>query len=163
MDVKQPLKSAGDVMKSAMTHSDGGSVELSRRHSTTSGYKRDVTPLVAGSSCYGDDVDAGAEIQMTAAVSGVIPDDTFTVTQAVNSLGFGKFQILLSFVIGMCWMSDSMEIMILSILSPALHCEWHISQYHQVPITHQQNHHLPWEFKKILTTYTYLLYYNSVF
>ena len=63
---------------------------------------------------------------------GVVPDDTFTVTQAVNNLGFGKFQILLSFVIGLCWMSDSMEIMILSILSPALHCEWHISQYHQV-------------------------------
>ena len=42
----------------------------------------------------------GAEIQMTAAVSGVVPDDTFTVSQAVNALGFGKFQILLSFVTG---------------------------------------------------------------
>ena len=37
---------------------------------------------------------------MTAAVSGVVPDDTFTVAQAVNALGFGKFQILLSFVTG---------------------------------------------------------------
>ena len=37
---------------------------------------------------------------MTAAVSGVVPDDTFTVSQAVNALGFGKFQILLSFVTG---------------------------------------------------------------
>ena len=73
----------------------------------------------------------GSDFQMTAAIANVVPDDTFTVTQAVNSLGFGKFQILLSLVVGLCWMSDSMEIMILSILSPALHCEWHISQYHQ--------------------------------
>jgi hypothetical protein len=32
----------------------------------------------------------GSEIELTA----VVPDDTFTVTQAVNALGFGKFQIL---------------------------------------------------------------------
>ena len=35
-----------------------------------------------------------------------------------------KFEFQLSFIIGLSWMSDSMEIMILSILSPALHCEW---------------------------------------
>ena len=48
----------------------------------------------------------------------MVPDDSFTVTQAVNALGFGKFQIILSFVTGLCWMADSMEVMILSILSP---------------------------------------------
>ena len=85
---------------------------------------------IADISCY-DEVVGGSDFQMTAAIASVVPDDTFTVTQAVNSLGFGKFQILLSLVVGLCWMSDSMEIMILSILSPALHCEWHISQYHQ--------------------------------
>ena len=36
----------------------------------------------------------GAEIQLTAAASGVVPDDTFTVTQAVNNIGFGRFQII---------------------------------------------------------------------
>ncbi len=41
-------------------------------------------------------------------------------------------QIILSFVTGLCWMADSMEIMILSILSPALHCQWGVSQYNQV-------------------------------
>ena len=60
----------------------------------------------------------GAEIQISAAASGVVPDDSFTVSQAVNALGFGKFQIILSFVTGLCWMADSMEVMILSILSP---------------------------------------------
>jgi len=77
----------------------------------------------------------GAEIQLTAAASGVVPDDTFTVTQAVNSIGFGRFQIVLSFVVGLCWMADSMEMMILSILPLALHCEWGINQYRQAFLT----------------------------
>ena len=64
----------------------------------------------------------------------MVPDDTFTVTQAINNIGFGRFhillilffsllvlliliiifitiffgrfQILLSFVVGLCWMAD---------------------------------------------------------
>jgi len=77
----------------------------------------------------------GAEIQLTAAASGVVPDDTFTVTQAINNIGFGRFQIVLSFVVGLCWMADSMEMMILSILPLALHCEWGINQYRQAFLT----------------------------
>jgi len=77
----------------------------------------------------------GAEIQLTAAVSGVVPDDTFTVTQAINAIGFGRFQMLLSLVVGLCWMADSMEMMILSLLPLALHCEWGIDQYRQALLT----------------------------
>lgn len=73
------------------------------------------------------------EIEM-ASVS-VVPDDTFTVTQAVNALGFGWFQVKLSLCTGLCWMADSMEMTILSILSPALHCEWNISKYQQALTT----------------------------
>ncbi|GLH03869.1 Organic cation transporter protein [Gryllus bimaculatus] len=73
------------------------------------------------------------EIEM-ASVS-VVPDDTFTVTQAVNALGFGRFQVKLSLFTGLCWMADSMEMTILSVLSPALHCEWHISRYQQALTT----------------------------
>ena len=77
----------------------------------------------------------GAEIQLRAAASGVVPDDTFTVTQAVNNIGFGKFQIVLSFIVGLCWMADSMEMMILSILPLALQCEWGINNYKQALLT----------------------------
>ncbi|ODN04059.1 Synaptic vesicle 2-related protein [Orchesella cincta] len=76
-----------------------------------------------------------SDIEMTAAVSGVVPDDTFTVSQAINALGFGKFQVMLSLFTGLCWMADSMEMMILSILSPALQCEWGIDKYKQAFLT----------------------------
>ena len=46
----------------------------------------------------------------------VVPDDTYTVTQAVNALGFGWFQVKLSLCVGLCWMADSMEMTILSVL-----------------------------------------------
>ncbi|XP_054280439.1 synaptic vesicle 2-related protein [Macrosteles quadrilineatus] len=65
----------------------------------------------------------------------VVPDETFTVTQAVNAFGFGKFQAKLSLFTGLCWMADSMEMTILSILSPALHCDWHITRYQQALAT----------------------------
>ncbi|KAL7303660.1 hypothetical protein TKK_0003805 [Trichogramma kaykai] len=65
----------------------------------------------------------------------VVPDDTFTVSQAINMLGFGKFQVKLSLFTGLCWMADSMEMTILSILSPTLHCDWGISRYQQALTT----------------------------
>ena len=61
--------------------------------------------------------------------------DTFTVAQAVNALGFGWFQVKLSLFVGLCWMSDSMEMTILSVLGPALHCDWDISRYQQAMVT----------------------------
>uniref|UniRef100_A0A914VI39 Major facilitator superfamily (MFS) profile domain-containing protein n=1 Tax=Plectus sambesii TaxID=2011161 RepID=A0A914VI39_9BILA len=59
----------------------------------------------------------------------------FTVDQAVDRLGFGKFQVKLSLLTGIAWMADAMEMMILSILSPALHCYWGITSYEQAMIT----------------------------
>uniref|UniRef100_A0A0A9ZAP7 Synaptic vesicle 2-related protein n=1 Tax=Lygus hesperus TaxID=30085 RepID=A0A0A9ZAP7_LYGHE len=60
---------------------------------------------------------------------------SFTVRQAVNTFGFGKFQAKLSLFTGLCWMADSMEMTILSILTPALHCVWNIPRYQQALLT----------------------------
>uniref|UniRef100_A0AC34PUU3 Major facilitator superfamily (MFS) profile domain-containing protein n=1 Tax=Panagrolaimus sp. JU765 TaxID=591449 RepID=A0AC34PUU3_9BILA len=61
--------------------------------------------------------------------------DTFTIDEAVEYLGFGKFQVKLSLLTGLAWMADACEMMILSILSPALYCEWQISTVQQAMIT----------------------------
>ena len=63
------------------------------------------------------------------------PDDTFTVQDAVDAIGFGPFQIKLSLLTGLAWMADSMEMMILSILAPALHCSWNLSGWQQAILT----------------------------
>ncbi|KAI0239633.1 Synaptic vesicle 2-related protein [Lamellibrachia satsuma] len=62
-------------------------------------------------------------------------DDTLTVDQAVDAIGFGMFQVKLSFFTGLIWMADAMEMMILSILAPALHCDWGLSSWQQAMLT----------------------------
>ena len=42
----------------------------------------------------------------------------FTIDEALNSLGLGKFQWLLMLYVGMAWFGDAMEMMLLSFLSP---------------------------------------------
>ncbi len=44
-------------------------------------------------------------------------------------------QFQLMFLIALAFMADSMEILILSIISPDLHCEWHISGFQQATLT----------------------------
>ncbi|KAH8291010.1 hypothetical protein KR054_007676 [Drosophila jambulina] len=61
--------------------------------------------------------------------------DTFTVQQAINAFGFGWFHVKLSLLVGLCWMSDSMEMAILSILGPALFCEWNVTKLQQASVT----------------------------
>lgn len=62
-------------------------------------------------------------------------EDTYTLQQAIDNIGFGKFQVKLSILTGFAWMADAMEMMILAILSPALHCEWQLEGWKQAMIT----------------------------
>ncbi|GAB1602604.1 synaptic vesicle 2-related protein-like, partial [Argonauta hians] len=63
------------------------------------------------------------------------PEETYTLQEAIDRIGFGKFQIKLSILTGFAWMSDAMEMMILSILSPALHCAWGLTGIKQALLT----------------------------
>lgn len=90
-----------------------------------------ATPTTISAEGFGG---GGGEFDLSSAVT-VVPDDTFTVQQAVNALGFGWFHIKLSLLVGLCWMADSMEMTILSILGVSLQCEWNISKYQQALTT----------------------------
>ncbi|XP_051749239.1 synaptic vesicle 2-related protein [Ctenopharyngodon idella] len=61
--------------------------------------------------------------------------ETFTVEEAVEAIGFGWFQWKLSMITGVAWMADAMEMMLLSILTPQLHCEWRLSSWKVAFIT----------------------------
>ncbi|XP_031425904.1 synaptic vesicle 2-related protein isoform X1 [Clupea harengus] len=62
-------------------------------------------------------------------------DDTFMVEDAVEAIGFGTFQLKLSILTGLSWMADAMEMMILSILAPQLHCEWRLPSWEVALLT----------------------------
>ncbi|XP_039253731.1 synaptic vesicle 2-related protein-like [Styela clava] len=62
-------------------------------------------------------------------------EETFTVEEAVEAIGFGKFQWKLSIMTGFAWMADAMELMILSIISPQLRCVWMLYSWQEALIT----------------------------
>ncbi|KAF3783424.1 Organic cation/carnitine transporter 7 [Nymphaea thermarum] len=51
-------------------------------------------------------------------------DASYTVDDALVSLGFGKFQMLLLAYAGMGWAAEAMEMMLLSFVGPAVQSEW---------------------------------------
>ena len=62
-------------------------------------------------------------------------DETFTVEEAIECIGFGRFQVFVGLGAGLAWIADGMEIMVISILGPVLLCEWDITVRQEALIT----------------------------
>ena len=60
---------------------------------------------------------------------------SFKVADAIEHIGFGRFQVCLGLVAGIAWIADGMEVMVISILGPVLVCEWHIDVYQEAMLT----------------------------
>lgn len=60
---------------------------------------------------------------------------TFTVDDALSAMGFGKFQILVLAYAGMGWISEAMEMMLLSFIGPAVQSLWGLSSHEESLIT----------------------------
>ncbi|KAH9518620.1 hypothetical protein Btru_005805 [Bulinus truncatus] len=60
---------------------------------------------------------------------------TFTVEEAIEAIGFGWFQIRIFLVGKMISAADAMEMMMLSVLSPLVRCEWQLEDYKVAFIT----------------------------
>ena len=57
------------------------------------------------------------------------------VSEAIDLMGFGRFQALLGASVGMAFIADAVEMLLLSILGPALACQWGISDYQQASLS----------------------------
>ncbi|XP_051976891.1 putative transporter SVOPL [Xyrauchen texanus] len=53
----------------------------------------------------------------------------YTVEEAVESIGFGHFHILLFVIMGSANIVEAMEIMLLAVVSPEIRCEWHLEDW----------------------------------
>lgn len=60
---------------------------------------------------------------------------TFTVDEALVSLGFGKFQAFVLVYAGMGWVAEAMEMMLLSFVGPAVQEQWKLSSHQESLIT----------------------------
>ncbi|XP_006650328.1 organic cation/carnitine transporter 7-like [Oryza brachyantha] len=53
--------------------------------------------------------------------------ETYTTDEALEHMGFGKFQVLVLVYAGMGWAVEAMEIMLLSFVGPLVREEWNVS------------------------------------
>jgi len=53
--------------------------------------------------------------------------ETYTTDDALTLIGFGKFQALVLTYAGMGWLTEAMEVMLLSFLGPVVREEWNVS------------------------------------
>ena len=63
------------------------------------------------------------------------PPAGYTIDEAIDRLGYGPFQFLLFHFCGCMWVADSMELIIIAILSPAVKCHWSLTSVEEAFIT----------------------------
>ncbi|XP_037615810.1 putative transporter SVOPL isoform X2 [Sebastes umbrosus] len=56
-------------------------------------------------------------------------DETFTVEEAVETIGFGVFHVMLFLIMGSAAIVEAMEIMLLAVVSPEIRCEWRLEDW----------------------------------
>ncbi|KAJ8262447.1 hypothetical protein GJAV_G00166590 [Gymnothorax javanicus] len=54
---------------------------------------------------------------------------TYSVEEAVETIGFGRFHIMLFIIMGSANIVEAMEIMLLAVLSPEIRCEWRLMDW----------------------------------
>ncbi|KAK0058870.1 putative transporter svop-1 Synaptic vesicle 2-related protein [Biomphalaria pfeifferi] len=59
----------------------------------------------------------------------------YSVQTALDALGFGIFQIKISALAGLCYMTDAMELMLMSILAPILKCSFQLTSVQEALLT----------------------------
>lgn len=62
-------------------------------------------------------------------------EPVYTVDEAFVHMGFGKFQYLVLLYAGMGWVSEAMEMMLLSFIGPALQDDWNLTSQQESLIT----------------------------
>uniref|UniRef100_A0A7N4P081 SVOP like n=1 Tax=Sarcophilus harrisii TaxID=9305 RepID=A0A7N4P081_SARHA len=60
---------------------------------------------------------------------------TFTVEEAVETIGFGRFHIALFLIMGSTGVAEAMEIMLIAVVSPVIRCEWHLEDWQVAFVT----------------------------
>ncbi|KAI6079866.1 putative transporter SVOPL [Aix galericulata] len=60
---------------------------------------------------------------------------TFTVEEAVETIGFGRFHIALFLIMGSTGVAEAMEIMLIAVVSPLIRCEWQLHDWQVALVT----------------------------
>ncbi|KAG9472268.1 hypothetical protein GDO78_020598, partial [Eleutherodactylus coqui] len=60
---------------------------------------------------------------------------TYSVEEAVETIGFGRFHIMLFLIMGSTGIAEAMEIMLLAVISSSIRCEWRLQSWQVALVT----------------------------
>ncbi|XP_056373956.1 putative transporter SVOPL isoform X2 [Hyla sarda] len=60
---------------------------------------------------------------------------TYSVEDAVETIGFGRFHILLFLIMGSTGIAEAMEIMLIAVISSSIRCEWRLQSWQVALVT----------------------------
>ncbi len=67
---------------------------------------------------------AGDEVTTT---TETVQEKKYTINEAIEHCGFGRFQVLMLFITGLYWTADAMEVFLISFVTPILTEEWDLN------------------------------------
>ena len=62
-------------------------------------------------------------------------DKDILLDEVISRIGFGKFQIKLLFIVSIIWVADALEMMMISFISPALACDFDLTNSSKALLT----------------------------
>ena len=65
----------------------------------------------------------------------LIQGEGYTLDDAIERIGLGKFHLLFLLLTGLGWIAESCEMMVIAIITPVLKCEWKLSSYEEARIS----------------------------
>ncbi|XP_069618935.1 putative transporter SVOPL [Ranitomeya imitator] len=54
---------------------------------------------------------------------------TYSVEDAVEAIGFGRFHVILFLIMGSAGVAEAMEVMLIAVISPSIRCQWHLEDW----------------------------------
>jgi MFS family permease len=57
------------------------------------------------------------------------PEISYSVDEAIDSMGMGRFNAAMLCMGGVAWMADAAEVMLISFIKPAVQCSWGVSDF----------------------------------
>ena len=62
-------------------------------------------------------------------------DKDILLDEVISRIGVGKFQIKLLFIVSIIWVADALEMMMISFISPALACDFDLTDSSKAALT----------------------------
>lgn len=67
-------------------------------------------------------------------IEGYTINERYTINEAIEYCGFGKFQVMVFIIAGFSWAADAMEVLLIGFVMPVIAKEWELDDFVRTPL-----------------------------